>query len=926
MTKLIITAAAIFILLLAGDSFSQSLKGKIIDESTSDPLVGTTVKVIGTKSGTVSDLDGNYIIDNLNPGIYDVEFSYIGFNTKLIKGVKILQNEVTKLDVSMEIDGLSTEEITVESNTSLANEQSILTEQKNSSKIQDGISEQQIKRAPDASASDVLKRIMGVNIVDNKFVYVRGTSERYNNTTLNGVLLPSTEADKRSFSFDLFPSRLLENIIVAKSFTPDLPANFSGGLVQMNTKNFVDGFTFGLETAGSYFEGTTSKGNFYNYNAGQEKILFFNSGLDNGDRSIPENFPGSKFSTANNYGKSLINNWGQNDRKAPANGGFQMSLGNNFKVFDNPLGVLFSYTYLNAFKNENIKRAEYNSDTTGLISYEGRSSNYTVLNGGIFNLNYKLGDNNKLSLKNTYSINSDDRTQYYEGFTRTTDYFDKHLYGTDFTERTLLSSQISGSHYVPGLKSLNITWIASYSESDRNEPDTKTTFYQREEGSDDPFIAPLTTIANSNLGQRFYSEMKDINRNAGINFENNFFKIDGKQTSKIKYGLLAVGTDRNFQARVFAPKLAVFSSSIGLQPIEKIFSPENFDSTKMYMVETTDKSDSYSAVENTYAGYLMVDIPVKKLRVTTGMRYEYNEQKLEGYERTTGKEVNVNQRNNDYLPSLNLTYALNTNTNFRASFSNTVSRPELREIAPFGYVDFVTGGELSGNPELQECIIQNYDLRYEMFPAAGEIFSVSLFYKHFNKPIEKVIVPTLVNSTIPSYTFENAYNGAKNYGVEFEVRKKLEFISKYLRDFTLNGNLSLINSKVNLEGTQNASGKTERQLQGQSPYTLNLGLFYDNYELGLNVNVLYNKFGDKISEVARAGFSDVYEKGRDILDFSVTKSFLKKFEGKFSVKDIFNQDEIYTEEFSINGNEKVEKTVRRINSGTSFNLTLSYKY
>lgn len=913
----------ILIPLFSKSAHSQSIQGKITDASNSDPLIGVVVKIQGTNQGAVSDLDGNYEISDLKPGNYNIEFSYVGYNSKTVNDVKVKAGEVSNLDIVLTGDGIETEEITVESTPTLANEQSLLLEQKNSIKIQDGISEQQIKRAPDAAASDVLKRVMGVSVIDNKFVFVRGTSERYNNTTLNGVLVPSTEADRKSFSFDLIPAKLLENIIVTKSFTPDLVGNFSGGLVQLNTKDFVDQFTFGFETSGSFLSGTTSKGDFYHYDAGQKQLLFYNSGLDNGGRSIPAAFPATKFTSPNDYGQSLINSWGQDNRQAPLNGGFQLSLGNNFNLFNNPLGILFAYTYKNVFANEDITRSEYNTDTSTLVSYDGRSSNYLVLNGGVLNLNYKLGDNNKLSFKNTKSISSEDITQYYEGITRISDYFDRKLYGTQFTERTLYSGQLSGSHYINKFSNLNITWIASYSESERNEPDTKTVYYQKEEGSEDPYQVPLTITANSNVGERFYSKLFDISRNILVNFDMRFLKI-GKQRTKIKFGIFADGTDRNFTARLFAPKLAV-SSNLGLLPIEQIFSPEYFQPELMYMVETTDKSDAYTAGENTYAGYVMLDVPVNKLRIIAGLRFENDEQTVDGYVRTTGVPVDVNQRNNDYLPSLNLTYALNEKTNLRASATQTVSRPELREIAPFSYIDFVTGGDLSGNPELEESLIQNYDLRYEIFPEAGEIASFSLFYKHFDQPIERIIVPTLTGP-IPAYSFANAKNGAVNYGLELEVRKKLGFISNTLKDFTINGNFALINSKVNLDNLQSAANGKERRLQGQSPYTLNVGLYYDNFNLGMSVNLLYNQFGEKIAEVGRVGFNDRYEQGRSILDFSASKTFLNSFEGKFTIRNILNQDIVFTQDFTLNDDEQIEKVVRTVTTGVFYTFTLSYRF
>lgn len=914
---------SVLILLFAQNIYSQSIKGKVIDASNSDPLVGATVKVKAIQQGAVTDLDGYYSIDDIVPGNYTIEISYIGYNLKTIENVKVEKDKVTNLDVALTIDGISTDEIVIESTQSLSNEQSLLTEQKNSENIQDGISEQQIKRAPDVTAGDALKRVIGVNIVDNKYVYIRGTSERYNNTTLNGVLVPSSESDRKSFSFDIFPSKLLENIIVAKSFTPDLPGNFSGGLVQLNTKDLVDQLTVNFETTGSFLTGTTSLGNFYDYSAGQKKTLFWLNGLDNGSRAIPSNFPTSKFTGPNNYGKTLNNNWQQNDNKSPMNGGFQLSLGNNFSVFKNPLGVLFAYTYRNGFVNEEIQRNEYNSDTTTLVNYTGRTSSYSVLSGGLLNLNYKLGENSKFSFKNTSSISSDDNTRYYDGLTRVSADLDKKIYVTDFIQRSLYSGLLSGSHYIHDLSKMNIDWYLSYSESERNEPDTKSTFYQRESGTDDPFFTPLSTIPNANVGERFYSSLFDIIRNQGLNAEMGFLKTTGNQKSKLKFGILGTETDRNFSARNFAPVNAG-SFLIGFEPIDSIFRPENIDSTKLYYVETTDLSDQYVASENLYASYLMFDLPLNNFRIITGLRYEYNEVNLDSYIRNTQTPINVDQKNIDLLPVVNFTYALNPKTNIRASFTQTVSRPELREIAPFAYIDFVTQGLLSGNPELEESLIQNYDLRYELFPEGGEIASLSLFYKHFDQPIEKIIVPTLT-SAIPSYTFANATNGADNYGIEIEVRKKLGFISNYLNYFTLNANLTLVNSEVNLEGLQTATSELTRRLQGQSPYTLNLGLYYDNYDIGLNANLLFNIYGDKISEVGKSGFSDVVENGRDVIDFSVSKTFLNKFEAKFTARDLLNQNLVYTQDFTLN-NETITKTVRSISTGTYYGFTLGYKF
>jgi len=927
MTRLYILAFLIAIsLLVSSESHSQSIQGKVTDAANSDPLTGATIKVLEAKTGAIADLDGTFVIEDIAPGKYELEVSYVGYDSKKVKDVVVAEGKATIVDIALSVDGLTTEEITVESTPNLANEESLLNEQKNSDQIQDGISEQQIKRAPDASASDVVKRVSGVNIVGSKFVFVRGISERYNNTTLNSVLVPSTETDKKSFTFDLFPSKLLENIIISKSFTPDLPGNTSGGLVQLTTKDFVEQFTYSFELTGAFVNSTTLDGGFYDYNASQSKTLFWNSGKDDGGRSIPSNFPTTPFSGANNFGKTLKNNWGQDERKAPMNGGFQLSLGNNFGVFGNPLGAIASYTYRNAFTNSQVNRNIFNSDTTTLLDYDGRSSQYNVLSGGLLNLNYKIGNNNKLSFKNTYTLISDDFTQYFEGIDNIESNNDKRLYGYYFSERSLLTTQLAGNHYLGTSSAMNISWNASYSEADRSEPDYKTVTYQRVQGSEDPFFVPLSIVPNSKVGERFFSELTDLSRFANMDFEMKFLDLGKSFKSKFKSGILATDTRRQFSARLFAP-IKTFTSPFDIlfQPIDSVFGSQNIDSTIISYVETTNKSDSYDATENIYAGYGMIDGYFDKFRFVAGLRYEYNEQKLTGFQRTTEDEIKVYEINRDYLPSLGVTYEMNSNTNIRASYSLTVSRPELRELAPFGFIDFITTGETSGNPELKESLVRNYDLRYEIYPEPGEIASVSLFYKKFDRPIERVIVPVQSGDFRPSYTYENATNGAYNYGIEIEIRKKLGFISKSLRDLAFNGNITLVNSQVNLEGLEIGSSETTRRLQGQSPYLLNLGLFYDNYDLGLSVNLLYNRFGERIAEVGKIGFSDVEEQGRNVVDFSISKSFLNRFEAKFAIKDILAEDQIFLQEYDLNG-QKFEKEVLKYSFGTNYGLSLSYKF
>jgi outer membrane receptor protein involved in Fe transport len=925
MKNYILLAGCIMLFLFASNfAYSQSISGKITDAQTSEPLIDAIVKIKSINAGTSTDLDGNYIMEGVPSGTYDIEFSYIGYNSKTITGVIVQAGQNTKVDVSLQMEGVITEEIVVEATTSMANEQALLVEQKNSNKIQDGISEQQIRRAPDAAASEVLKRVTGVSIVNDKFVFIRGTTDRYSLTTLNGVQLPSSEPDKKAFSFDLFPSNLLENIIIAKSFTPDLPGSFSGGLVQVMTKEFPDALSYGFNITGSYLSGSTGK-SFRSYDAGETKWLFLNSGLDNGGRQLPSNFPGTQITNVNftpeqlkEFGREFKNNWAQTSSNAPMNTSFQLSFGNKWNLAKNPLGVFAAYSYRNSFVNSDIERITYNTDFTILDSLKGPSSSYSVLQGGLLNLNYKIGDNNKIASKSTFSITSDDDTYNFDGLIRrvSEDAFESDLYYYRFNERTLYSTTLSGEHYFPTLGKVNLSWVGSYSESMRNEPDTKSMTYQRLEGSTDPFYARVGSVAALDGGGRFFAKLKDFNRNLAINFDVPFLKIGENPKSKIKAGLYANTTSRSYSGRFFAPTLQgnFFLLYYGL---DSIFKPEHIDINKFQYSEITKEEDSYGASEQTYAGYVMFDAPYGRFRFVGGARYEYSRQQVNTYGRLNDP-VNADLKNIDILPSFNMTYALNEISNLRASVSQTVSRPELREISPAPYYDFFQGLNTVGNPDLERTLIQNYDLRYEIYPAAGEILSVSLFYKHFNQPIEEVFAPGTNN---PEKTFENFKGGADNYGVEFEARKNLGFLSKILKNLSFNTNITFVNSKVNHEGVQSGATVNDRRMQGQAPYTINLGLFYDDYESGMSANILFNKFGRRVSEVGRNGYNDIEEDGQNLIDLSVSQKFLKMFEAKVTVKNLLGEEKRFYQDVS-----GVEKLVRKYTTGTGYSLTLSYKF
>lgn len=932
MKKTIFTVI-LFVLLCGTYIFAQDAKiiGKVYDGSNGSILSDAVIKTEPLNKGAASDIDGNFSLEKITPGKYLLTASYIGY-LKETRQVEIKADEIINVDFILKPETTSIDTLTIEAERIITtNESGLILQQQKSERISDGISSQQIKRSADANSSDVLKRVMGISIVQDKFVFVRGTGERYNNTMLNGSYLPSTESDKKAFSFDIFPSNLLDNMVVYKTNTPDQPADFTGGLVNITTIEFPEKFTLSFSLNSSYNNETTGE-NFLRYNAGQKKAGFINLGFDDGGRQLPSIFPDSKITAGNftadelqSFGRSFRNNWEQSSGSAPLNAGFNLSAGTSVNLLNNPFGVIGAFTYRNSFSNKEVEKLELLefSPTNDTISYfKGNVSEYSVSMGGLLNLNYKLGATSKISLKNSYTMSSDDETENISGFYNP-ELIDRVFYNTKFTERELFSTQMYGDHYFQKLGKMRVAWKLTYAESNRNEPDFKRLMYQRDRGTDNQFYASIprgSTTGSEAIGGRFFSDLSDFSRGFGLDIEFPLEFIKPIKSSKFKMGILGNTSNRYYRARNFAPVMYTYAPfEIIYQGPDSLFMPENIAPDRITYTEITGAQDKYEASQELYGGYMMFDLLYKKFRLVAGARLENYWQKLKA-RNLLGNNVTVSLLNNDVLPSANLTYMISDKINIRGAYSITVSRPELREIAPTTYVDWSTFITTVGNPDsLNRTLVNNFDLRFEMFPDAGEILSLSLFYKKFDAPIEEAFLPRSGSEKLKS--FYNATSGATNYGVEIEIRKKLGFISKYLSDFAFLTNLTLVNSEVNLDGLTTVATEKTRRMQGQSPYMINLGLFYDNYKTGTGVNLLYNKIGDRISEVGLQGTQSVFENGRDIIDFTVTQKFLKYFELKFAAKDILNQDITYSQEVN-----NVDQVVRRYKSGSGYSLTLSIKY
>jgi outer membrane receptor protein involved in Fe transport len=908
------TTILAIVTLMAQMAVAQStgqITGKVTDAANGEVLIGANVIIDGTVLGAAVDLDGNYLIRNIPAGNCTVRFSLVGYAAKVVNNVVIEAGKTAKLDVILKEEVIQGEEIVVEATAILNSENAVLQQQRKAATIGDAVAADQIKRAPDATTGDALRRVTGVSIVDNKYVYVRGTSERYNNTLLNGAQLSSTEPDKKAYAFDTLPSNLLENTIISKSFTPDLPGNFSGGLVQINTIEFPEKLSIRVSTSGSYNTMATT-GNFRTYQG--SKWDFW--GFDDGTRKLPSDISGKKVISTNyskselqTIGRSFNNIWNVTNQKAAPNSSYMLSIGNSTQLFGRSLGYIGALSYRNTYDKVDIVRNDYNFDGTPQFEFKGDQYKFSVLWGGLLNLSYKLGDFHKVSFKNLYNRAADDEVVELHGnnYDNTSE---QRNTGLHFVTRSTYSGQLIGEHALPALAGLLWDWRASYSASKRDEPDYRQMSYGRNIGSSDPFVANVSFVPTPNNGGRFFSNLNDANWGMASDLT-----LQVSQ-AKLKFGGLFNNVQRDFSARSFAYKTTLKTDyRLLYSSIDTLFAPQHLSAKGFEIDELTNKSDKYDASERLHAGYLMLDVPLRvsnrNLRLLAGARLENNEQKLNSFDQQN-RAVHVDLKNTDILPSINLTYSFSDATNLRAAFSQTVSRPEFRELAPFAFYDFSTVSVIYGNPALRRALVRNIDVRFETFPHVGEILSVSLFYKNFTDAIEEVIVPT----TELSRSYGNA-DKARNYGFELEMRKSLRFLGAMFSDFSMTANYSWIQSQVDLKGTSTAIAKKNRRLQGQSPYMINLGLLYTELEHGTSISLLYNRFGKRITQVGSLYDDDVIEMPRDLVDLTLARSFAGHYELKVSAKDILSQEQEFLQaDRKVKGNQK----------GSTYSMGLSVKF
>ncbi|HEY0355964.1 MAG TPA: carboxypeptidase regulatory-like domain-containing protein [Flavisolibacter sp.] len=879
----------LIILLIAGLSWqlanaqTAKLIGKVINEK-QEAISGATVKVEGTSLVMATSVDGSFSFD-LNPGPkYTIEVSAIGHESKKISDVDVVAGKANEFTIVLNISSKAQNEVVIRTvSRRQENTTAMISFQKNNTALSSGLAADFIARTPDRNTGEVLKRVSGASIQDNKYVVVRGLSDRYNQALINDAPMPSSEPDKKAFSFDMIPSSMIDNIIINKTATPDLPGEFAGGLVQINTKdipvkNYLTvGISAGYNTQSTFKDFTSNPRNSMDW-----------LGFDNGNRSLPEGMPSitgyrsltdaQKIEMTKSFSGDVYR---EETRKALPITSLNLTWGNVARYKNGGrFGTIISLNHRRAMNMyDEIERGRFEQVRTPIFTGTEIQNKYSVNAGVLANFTYVKG-RHKVSFKNLFNQLFEDN--YYNRTLNNTGRLQEVSLRSSFlNQRSLYSGQLEGEHTITR-SGMKLAWNGNLSHNYKTQPDFRTAQYVRS------FSDPNGEFEmDDDDTRRFFSELKDYT----VGFSGSLtipFTI-GQNRQTIKAGGGSVLRFRDFNARIFRYRPASSSTDIDI-PFDRAFLSSNINGNGLYLDEQTQNTDKYQGISALNSGYIMFDNKIsEKLRAVWGLRAEFFEQFLSSRDLSL-KRVIINTEKWDFLPSVNLTYFLNPRNQLRVSGSQTVARPEFREIAPFQFFDYEQIWGISGETSLKRTSILNGDLRYEFYPKSGEMISFGLLAKKFDDPIELRMDPGS-NGDRWLFNYANA-DEALLYGTEIEIRKGLNFISDKLSKLTFVGNLTLLKSKVTLTTEQASGEKTEanRPLYGQSPYLVNAGFQYSSDSW--NASLLYNRTGPRlylVGDPKGAGFYDVYERSRNLVDFQLSKKvFQDKGEWKLTVSDLLN--------------------------------------
>jgi len=880
--------------LVAGVSLSAqrgTLRGTVYDEGNGMTVPFATVLVQETGTGTTTDLDGAYELE-LEAGTYTLVFAFLGYADFTVADVTFKAGQVEVLDVKMAEKGQMMDEVVVTAKQVRTSEAALATIRRKSNKVVDLIGKESFAKTGDSNAGEALKRVTGVSVVGGKHVYVRGLGDRYTKTILNGMEIPGLDPDRNSFEMDLLPTSLIDNITVYKSFAPDLPGDFSGGVVNVITKDFPEEKFFNV-SAGIGYNPTMHFNSKYIH---QERSKTDLLGFDNGRRALP--FPEDQEilnpvlndNSTSRVTSKFKDNAGVIRGRNNVNKSLSISTGNQYSYGDTKVSYLLAGNYKVGSKF--YENAQFNTYIYDEQNFPGqfRLINDRQISGSVGEESVLWSGMAGFGIKRKNHKISFQAMRLQNGISRVADQIDAKSQSStallkreilEYSQREVTNFNLTGKHIFNN-NNFKITWKVSPTFIEVDEPDIRfSAFEVLEEGQYQ--IAPSVGADVS----RTWRNLQETNISSKVDFELKLNKKEDK-VNTIKFGMLGLMKERDFSINNYVFR-AIGQSSLNLNgEAGNIFNAENIwnkeSGTGVYAKGGFEPANTFHAEQTILAAYAMNELEITdKIKVIYGARVEKADNLYTG-QNNDGSIIYNNEKVLDelnILPSANIVYALNDKSNFRASYNKTVARPSFKEKSIAQIQDRISGRTFIGNIDLEQSDIDNVDLRFETFAMGGQTFSVSGFYKYFKNPIE---LESFNEAAPDNFQPKNIAESASVFGLELEATRKLSFIDQSLNNFTAGVNLTYVGSEVE---RSNAAALPEdqrmRQMVGQSPYIVNASLGYNGIDNGLEVNASYNVQGKSLYIAGFGSSSDVYTQPFNSLNIKVSKKLGRERLYKLSI-------------------------------------------
>ena len=903
------------------------------------PLEGARIFVRGSASEATTDGAGRFGVAVV-PGVHTVSVIRSGYATRTVSGVTLPPADGAPLELSMVEAGVALDDYAVTVPRVEGDATTLLAERQSTSGVVDSLSAEEMSRRGDSSAAAALGRVTGLTVVGGKYVYVRGMGERYSATLLNGSNLPSPEPERRVVPLDLFPTSMLESVVIQKTFAPSMPAEFGGGVVQLRTRGIPEGPLVKVKLSGRYIQGTTFQDGPFALTGSKD---FW--GTDDGSRAMPADLKSatedqklvleSRFKDGftseelEKLGESLdARRWKLGSATAMPDMGLSATAGHGLKLGNNSeIGVLGGLNFTNGWELREYEHRYLNTRDGKLVEqnrYDFEDLTNTARLGAMGVLQAKIAGNHDLRATSLLVRDSENASRRYTGHN---DDFGAEIEVSrvNWVERQLFLQQFAGEHRFPGLADLEADWRLSFSRASRDEPDRRDLIMEQSTESGDYF---LRTQGGGN--SLLFSTLADENMDGGVDLRMPWGAREGDESRLGGWGgKVAVGGMVAERARVVNTRRFSYDVVGGEEGSTdfvynddpaQIFNAENIRSDGLRIAETTQATDNFRASSSLAAQYVEAQFRFPwDMEMMTGARREESRQSVLTRDlfADSAEPVTTLLYRVDVLPALTLTQQVFKDKvagtmQVRGGYGRTLNRPDFRELSPAVYYDVVGGRETRGEPKLQRALIDNYDLRWEWYPSPSESLSLGAFYKDFEDPIESYVVASVASRQ--SYT--NAA-GATNAGIEADFRQSLGFGSDSAwQDVYVAGNAALIRSRVDLRGADGTQTSTVRPLQGQSPYVVNLQVGYEPMDKPMSGSIMLNRAGPRILDVGADGIPDEVEQGRTRLDAVAGLDLGKSWRLNANGRNLLNTPVVRT----VGAQE-----VRAVNEGWSLGLGLTWE-